>query len=75
MTIEVYDALIKKQNGKCLICKQTPKPDSMGRQFSVDHDHKTGKVRGILCAHCNSLLGHAFDNPEILKSAIKYLSQ
>lgn len=42
-------------------------------KICFDHDHKTGKFRGWLCMHCNSTLGYAKDNPEILKKLIKYL--
>lgn len=41
----------------------------------VDHDHATGKVRGVLCFNCNSILGHARDNPQVLRDLIKYLEQ
>jgi hypothetical protein len=41
----------------------------------VDHDHSTSKVRGLICNHCNLVLGHAKDNIETLKNAIKYLEQ
>lgn len=41
--------------------------------FMVDHSHKTGSVRGLLCYNCNTLIGHAMDSPEILKRAIQYL--
>ena len=68
-----YDKILKKQDGKCKICKTTKiKYKNKGR-FCVDHDHKTGKIRGLLCVHCNLLLGHSKDNIEILAAAIQYL--
>jgi len=69
ITLEEYDALLLKQKGVCMICG---KPESK-RKLSVDHDHKTGRVRGLLCNHCNRLLGDAYDNIKILQSAISYL--
>jgi hypothetical protein len=41
--------------------------------WNIDHDHQTGKVRGLLCGFCNSLLGYAKDDPATLESAIRYL--
>ncbi len=55
----------------CAICRT----DTPGRQWFVDHCHTVNRVRGILCGHCNSVLGYAKDDPAILKSAIKYLGR
>jgi len=52
MTPSEYSALLAKQNGVCAICGGHDK----NRVLAVDHDHKTGKVRGLLCAACNSAL-------------------
>jgi hypothetical protein len=62
---------LRQQDGKCDICK---KPLTY-KETRVDHDHNTGNLRGILCAHCNWLLGHAKDNKKILQSAIEYLDK
>jgi hypothetical protein len=72
LTIEAYNRLVAKQEGRCLICHGTPKVYS---RLMVDHDHKTDKVRGLLCETCNLLLGyaHADDGPELLLSALEYL--
>jgi hypothetical protein len=52
-----YENMLKEQNGKCKICKSVD-PKRKGQiYFSVDHDHKTGKVRGLLCVTCNTLVG------------------
>ena len=45
-----------------------------GRRLAVDHNHTTGKVRGLLCSNCNTLLGKAKDNVNILQAAIDYLN-
>jgi hypothetical protein len=68
-----------KQKGACSICR-TELPDlltydSRRRGYAIDHNHETGKFRGILCLNCNSLLGMAKDSEQILKSAIKYLRE
>lgn len=55
----------------CAICESSS--DKSGRRLSVDHDHKTGKIRGRLCNSCNFLLGHANDDPERLIRAAEYL--
>lgn len=52
--------------GTCAICGATTK-------LVVDHDHKTGKVRGLICGACNSMLGYGRDNPNILKLGAAYL--
>ena len=66
-----YDAMLYNQGGVCLICRQSP--DKM--RLAVDHDHKTGKIRGLLCSNCNIALGAVNDDIEILCSMIGYLSQ
>ena len=70
---EQYELLLSSQDNKCAICS-TDKPDNNG-SFNVDHDHATGKVRGILCAQCNFMLGHAKDNIKLLQNAIAYLER
>lgn len=66
---DVYEAMVIEQDGKCAICRQ---PDPR-RLLSVDHNHKTGKVRGLLCHSCNVMIGHAKDNPTLLETAAAYL--
>lgn len=76
ITLEEYNALVEKQNDSCAICGTNQKGNVRGgntRYWSVDHDHKTGKVRGLLCQQCNAMLGMAKDNTEVLKRAIDYL--
>ncbi|HDY68067.1 MAG TPA: hypothetical protein ENH85_09770 [Candidatus Scalindua sp.] len=69
ITLEDYDKLYEKQNGVCAICSL---PEVLMR-LQVDHDHKTGKVRGLLCLYCNNILGKAKDSIETLEKAIEYL--
>lgn len=76
ITIEQYESFLQEQGGACAICKTTDaKSTTQHGFFIVDHDHKTGDVRGILCERCNHLLGHARDNIETLRSAISYLEK
>jgi hypothetical protein len=60
------------QNNACAICRS---PEEPNRVFSVDHDHLTGNLRGLLCNTCNLALGLFKDNPEFLKAAAKYLEE
>jgi len=70
-----YDTLIKKQKDRCAICgeKETAIRNGKVRQLSLDHCHKTSKVRGLLCSSCNIALGGFHDDPELLRQAINYL--
>ena len=70
LSTEDYDALVEKQNGCCAICRTQP-----DKPLYVDHCHNTGKVRGLLCLQCNSLLGHAKDDSDRLFSAVMYLRE
>jgi hypothetical protein len=70
MTLDDYNALLSSQNNVCAICEQ---PCSTGQRLSVDHDHATGKIRGLLCRKCNSALGHFDDRLELLTRAVKYM--
>ena len=63
--------MLANQNGKCAICATT---EHRGRgNFYVDHDHSTGKIRGLLCNPCNIALGMFRDSIDTLKKAISYL--
>lgn len=76
LTLDDYNRMLAEQNGVCAICKQPERATIKGgglRPLAVDHCHKTGKVRGLLCMHCNQALGKFNDNPGILASAISYL--
>lgn len=66
MTDEDYKSILEKQNGCCAICKE-------GSKLVVDHCHKTGKIRALLCDSCNKGLGFFDDNPHLIKKAIEYI--
>jgi hypothetical protein len=72
ITKEQYDDLFDAQNGRCAICG-TDKPGRNHPTLYVDHDHNTGKVRGLLCCDCNLFLGQSKESIDVLKSAIDYL--
>ena len=74
---EHFFKTLAAQGNKCAICK-TVLPDLLKyenrrRGYAIDHNHETGEFRGILCLHCNSLLGMAQDDVGVLSAAIKYL--
>ena len=72
--IDLYNRMLEAQNGVCAICKTSePGGHSKVAKFHMDHDHKTGEYRGLLCFSCNTGLGKFYDNIELLKSAIRYL--
>lgn len=70
-----YEIMLKSQDGVCAICGQleTIKRNGTIQQLSVDHDHKTGITRELLCHQCNIVLGNAKDDPEILEKGAAYL--
>lgn len=73
ITGDDYRRLMVLQQGRCAICGRVPR----SRRLAVDHDHKTGAVRGLLCASgdhgCNKGLGYFNDDVEILRRAVAYL--
>lgn len=72
ITLEQYKTKEAEQGGRCGLCGQIPETD---RRLHVDHDHRTGKLRDLLCHHCNLLLGNAQDSTERLRLAIAYLGR
>lgn len=65
-----YDIMLQKQNYVCLICL---KKDRLNTKLCIDHNHETGKVRGLLCRSCNLAIGHLNDNPYLCQRAAGYL--
>lgn len=72
MTPEDYEALLQQQSGVCAICGEA---NLNGRRLAVDHDHETGKIRGLLCVTCNVALNKLDQNRDWAKKAIEYLIQ
>lgn len=73
LSAEGYYLLFTYQLGSCAICEK--ELEFIGQHTHVDHDHKTGKVRGILCNLCNHLIGESLENTIILRKAIDYLEE
>jgi Recombination endonuclease VII len=71
MTIEQYNLLFEKQQGKCAICERHQ--SELTKRLHVDHNHNTGKTRGLLCHYCNTALGSFKEDITLLNKAIEYL--
>lgn len=76
LTVEDYDALLASQGGACACCGgvETHKyPSGKVKSLSVDHDHQTEQVRGLLCVKCNRAIGYFDDSPQRMRRAADYL--
>ena len=75
ITIDQYDAMLAQQNGCCAICSKEEANEIMGKTTSlaIDHCHKTGKIRALLCSNCNRALGLFNDDAELLAKAHGYV--
>ena len=74
LTEQGYNQLLQKQNFNCKICEKHTEDNLYGKLY-VDHCHRTGIVRGLLCHKCNSFLGLINDDENILNKAIQYLRE
>jgi hypothetical protein len=75
LTVEEYDNMLARQGGVCWICrrKEGRLRNGVPQFLAIDHDHNTGRIRGLLCGACNRGLGCYHDNVKWLKNAIRYL--
>lgn len=73
ITPEEYEILLISQDNRCAICKI--EKEKLRRSLAVDHCHRTGKIRGLLCDRCNVFIGYADENVEKLASSIKYIKK
>jgi Recombination endonuclease VII len=73
ITLEDYFRMVEEQGGKCKICQREGTGRNLKGRMSVDHCHKTGRVRGLLCHPCNAALGLLQESREVLLKAIDYL--
>jgi hypothetical protein len=73
ITLQEHREMYENQSGRCAICKK--EGDGKWKKLCVDHDHKTGKVRQLLCRRCNMVLGQVYDNISLLEEHIKYLNK
>lgn len=69
---EEYNKMVDKVNNRCEICGRHTK--ELEKSLCIDHDHNTGKIRGLLCSDCNVAIGRFKDNINSIKNAIKYLT-
>lgn len=69
LTVAQYDQMLDSQGGVCKLCGSPPKRN----RLCVDHCHRTGNVRGLLCPFCNRMLGNWKDNPATFRRAATYL--
>jgi hypothetical protein len=70
LSVEDYEGILEAQDYACLLCG---KVNRNGARLSVDHDHKTGDIRGLLCTRCNSALGQLYDDYLLVQRAAEYL--
>ena len=70
ITAQIFDKMLEDQCGRCAICGTH---FESSKATHIDHCHITGKVRSILCNHCNLVLGHAKESVQILENAVQYL--
>ena len=68
-----YQRMVFEREGKCEICSRVP--TGRWKNLCVDHNHATGKIRGLLCHACNKALGLLQDNPDIVQEAKNYLER
>lgn len=77
ITLEEYEVLYNRTNGRCYICSKSPELKECGNRnwLCLDHDHDTNEIRGLLCGQCNSALGLFYDNTEYLARAMSYINE
>lgn len=75
ITPDQYDEMFAAQNGVCALCAQPADPNGVraASRLHVDHDHETGKVRALLCNHCNRGIGAFRDDPDLMQRASLYV--
>ena len=73
ITLDQYNLLRKKQGYRCFVCRRPEKEFKV--RMAVDHDHKTGEIRGLLCSYCNHRVVGRNRDPEVMKRVYEYLSQ
>lgn len=71
---EQYEEMLRQQGGRCAICR-SKSPGRNSVFFCIDHDHETGRVRGLLCRRCNMGLGYFGDKLKLLRRAVRYLEE
>ena len=72
---ELYLAIVERQGGGCANCGEMDYGKRSGHTLSIDHDHVTGAIRGLLCSRCNLAIGYLRDRPELCRRAEEYLHE
>lgn len=72
ITFVEFEGMLVAQNGVCAICRGV---NPSGERLSVDHDHRTNRVRGLLCRKCNAGIGHFKDGAALLRAAAEYIER
>jgi hypothetical protein len=72
LTLEEYDAMVRRQRNRCKSCGGPP--DGRWKKLHIDHCHKTGRVRGLLCGKCNCAAGYLKDDPKRALALSRYLA-
>lgn len=72
LTVEDYHALLSAQDGHCATC---PTKGTARKRLSVDHAHRSGRVRGLLCGRCNTLIGYLHEDDVLLENLALYLRE
>lgn len=73
ITPEQYQDLFDKQGGKCGVCGKSPEEN--GKALAVDHNHKTGEIRGLLCGYCNHRLVGRHTDADLIRAMAEYLER
>lgn len=79
LTVEQYERMVVSQGGVCAICAEKQRPQrtrwAVTERLTIDHCHKTGRVRGLLCHRCNMSIGKFNDDSVLLRKAAEYLER
>lgn len=79
LSMQTYELMLAAQDGKCAICRGNETYQPRGyvgpKALSVDHNHETGEIRGLLCSNCNYMVGHCKENREVLLAGVAYLDK
>jgi Autographiviridae endonuclease VII len=77
LTVQEYQEMLERQKGCCACCGKEESTNHYGKTLplAVDHCHKTGAIRGLLCRVCNQVLGHLEESPERVSALLRYIEE
>ena|ERR1035437_5823272 len=73
LTLAEYESMLAAQGGVCVVCQSGPSGSAHEKRLHVDHDHVTGRVRGLLCGGCNQALGYSHEDADRLRRLAAYV--